>query len=94
MRVGLELPAHRRRGGDGAGLAHAAHRHAEVFGLDHHDGSARIQLAHQRVGDLRGQPFLHLRPLGVKIHQPRDFRQPGDPAVLTGDIADVRHPVE
>ena len=82
--VVLELAAHRRRRRRRAGLANTAHGHAQVFGLDHHDGAARSQLAHQRIGDLRGQPFLYLWPLGVEIHQPGDLRQPGDPAVDPG----------
>ena len=53
-----------------------------------------IQLAHQRIRDLRGQPLLHLRPLRVQVDQPGDFRQPGDAAVHTRDVADVGHPVE
>ena len=65
-----------------------------MFRLDHDDGAARIQLAHQRVGDLRGQPFLHLRAFGIQIDKPRDLRKPGDPAVLAWDVPDVRHPVE
>ena len=36
----------------GTGLADAAHRHAQVLGLDDDDHAARIELAHQRVGDL------------------------------------------
>ena len=48
----------------------------------------------QRVGDLAGQPLLHLRPAGVDLDQPGQLGQPGDPAVLARDVADVRHAVE
>ena len=38
--TGFELTAHRRRRGDGAGLADTAHRHAQVLGLDDDDHPA------------------------------------------------------
>ena len=77
-----------------AGLADPAHRHAQVLGLDHDDHALRVQLADQRVGDLRGQPLLHLRAPGVEVDQPGELGQPGDPAVAARDVADVRDPVE
>ena len=54
----------------------------------------RAQPLHQRVGDLPGQPLLHLRAAGEPVHQPRQLRQSGDPAVVAGDVPDVRHAVE
>ena len=66
------------------GLADAAHRHAQVLGLDHDDHPARLELAHQRVGDLGGQPLLHLRAPGVDVDQPGQLGQAGDPAVAPG----------
>ena len=46
------------------------------------------------VGDLRGEPLLHLRAPGVHLDQPGQLRQPGDAAVGAGDVADVRDTVE
>src|SRR5207248_2038040 len=37
-----ELPFHRRSDGDGTRLAHAAHRHAEVLGLDDDEHTPRL----------------------------------------------------
>ena len=53
-----------------------------------------VEPLHQQVGDLRGQPLLHLRPAGVDLDQPGQLGQSGDPAVGAGDVADVRHAVE
>ena len=44
---------------------------------------------HQRVGDLGGQPLLHLRALGVDVDQPGQLGQAGDLAALGRDVADV-----
>src|SRR3954466_2526323 len=48
------------RGGDrgGAGLADAAHGHAQVLGLDDHDDTLRLEDVVERIGDLAGQPLL------------------------------------
>ena len=61
----MKLPADRTGDGLRSGLADAAHRHAQMLGLDDDDGPARVELAHQRVGDLAGQPFQHLLTFGV-----------------------------
>ena len=82
-------PAHRRGDGGRAGLADAAHRHAEVLGLDHDQHALRLEAALELVGDLGRQPFLHLRALGVRVDQPGQLRQPGDPAVVVRDVGDV-----
>ena len=50
---------------------------------------AGLERALDRVGDLRGEPLLHLRPPGVAVDQPGDLRQPGDAAVLARDVGDV-----
>ena len=71
-----------------------AHRHAEVLGLDHHQHAARVERVDQRVGDLGGEALLHLRPLGEAVDQPGDLRQPGDPAVVAGDVGHVGAPGE
>ena len=52
------------------------------------------RMLHQRVGDLGGQPLLHLRAAGEHVDQPGQLGQPGDPAVLRRDVADVRDAVE
>ena len=48
----------------------------------------------ERVGDLGGEPLLHLRPPGEPVDEPRELRQPGDAAVVARDVRDVRRPVE
>ena len=58
------------------------------------DHAARLELLHQQVGDLRGEPLLHLRPAGVDLDQPGQLGQPGDPPVRARDVADVRHALE
>ena len=63
----LNDAAHGRGHRPGAGLADPAHRHAQVLGLDDDDDAARLEPAHQRVGDLAGQPLLHLRAAGVEV---------------------------
>src|SRR5918997_1491339 len=89
-----EHPAHGRRGGARAGLADPPHAHAEVLGLDHHDHALRFQLAHQGVGHLSREPFLHLRPPRVQVDEPGDLPHPGDPPLGVRDVTDVRHTVE
>lgn len=93
-RAGLEHTAHGGGGGAGARLTDSPHRHAEVLGLHDHDDSARFELAHHRVGDLRGETLLHLRPLRVQVDDPRQLRQARHPARLARDVADVRDAVE
>src|SRR5450631_152326 len=62
--------------------------------LDDHDDSTRRQGVLESVGDLTGQPLLHLRQLRVQIHQPCDFRQAGDLALHVRQIANVSNAVE
>ena len=45
------------------------------------------QHVHDRVGDLVGQPLLHLQPAGEDVHDPRHLGQAEDLAV--GDVGDV-----
>ena len=47
-----------------------------------------------RVGDLGGEPLLHLRPLRVAVDEAGDLREPGDAAVVAGDVRDVGAAVE
>ena len=42
-----------------------------------------------RVGDLRRHALLHLQPVGEGVDQTGQLRQPGDPAVVTGNVAHV-----
>ena len=46
------------------------------------------------VGDLRGQALLDLRATGEDLDEPGELGQPGDPAVLARDVADVGDAVE
>ena len=41
------------------------------------------------VGDLGGHPLLDLEPLGEAVDQPGQLGQPGDPAVVAGDVGHV-----
>src|SRR5215207_5839082 len=68
------------RAGDGfrAWLAYAAHGHAEVLALDDHNHPARLQDVVDRIGDLGGESFLHLRSLGVDINEAGELAEPGD----------------
>ncbi len=49
--------------------------------LDHARRALRAQLLHQRVGDLRRQPFLHLRPSREPFDEPGELAQADDLAV-------------
>ncbi len=78
-----------------AGLVHAASRHAEVFGLEHHGNAFRIQDFLNRVGDLGRHLFLNLEALGVSIDNPRELRDADDAAARNigdpGAADDRRH---
>ena len=52
------------------GLADAAHRHAQVLGLDDDDDALHVEVLDERVGDLGGEPLLHLRAAGEDLDQP------------------------
>src|SRR5699024_3937588 len=86
--------AHRRGDRPRTGLAHPAHRHAQVFALDHHDHATGIEQLHQRIGDLGGETLLHLRALGVDVHQTGELAQAGHGAGRGGDVAHVGHAVD
>ena len=53
----------------GARLADAPHRHAQVLGLDDHEHAPGLEDLLDGVGDLRGEPLLHLGPAGVAVDQ-------------------------
>ena len=85
-----EQAPHRRGDRGRARLADAPHRHAQVLGLDHHQHAPGLRaLRSMRVGDLGGEPLLHLRALGVAVDQPGQLRQAGDAAVVVRDVGDV-----
>ena len=65
-----------------------------MLGLDQHEGAARRERGDDRVGDLRREPLLHLRPLRVAVDEARDLREAGDAAVVAGDVRDVGAAVE
>src|SRR5262249_47031865 len=92
-RIVLEHAPHGGRDGEGAGLLHAPHRHAQVLGLDDHE-HVRREDVDEGVGDLGGQPLLHLGALGEPGDHARQLRQPGDAPVGVGDVRDVGAPVE
>ena len=83
-----QLPAGARVVAEGAQHATGHHRHprlvdparghALVLRLDDHRHAARIEHLLDRVGDLRGQLFLDLQPLGIGVDQP-------------GQLADAHH---
>src|SRR6266511_1931003 len=62
--------SHGRGDGLRPGLADPPHRHAQVLGLDHDDGALRLEYVHQRIGELRCQPLLDLRPPRVHVDEP------------------------
>src|SRR6516164_1240733 len=43
--------------------------------------STRVDFVIDGVGDLRGQPFLHLEPSGKHINMPRYFAEPDNLAI-------------
>src|SRR6266536_198271 len=90
----FEDAAYRRGDRTRAGLLDAAHGHAHVLAIQHRDHPARLEPLHQQVGDLGGEPLLHLRTAGEDVDKSRQLGQPGDPAVVAGDVADVRDAVE
>src|SRR5438477_427551 len=79
------------RGGDRvrSRLLHAPDGHAHVLRLDDDEHALRLEDPHERVRHLRREPLLHLRSPGVALHDPCHLRQPGDAAVLPGDVGDV-----
>ena len=86
-RVVAQRAAHARRDRGGARGPHAAQRHAHVLGLDDDAHPARVQVGVQPVGDVRGEPLLHLRAVGVQLHDAGELGEPEDPRA--GKVADV-----
>src|SRR3990172_4512304 len=66
---------------------------AKMLGLNHHGGALRIQSSlAQKVGDLRGETLLDLRPASEDLDQARHLADAEDASLR--NVADVRHPVE
>jgi hypothetical protein len=63
-----------------------------VGGGEHHADAGGLQHLHHRVGDLVGEPLLHLEPPGKDVHDPRHLRQTQNLAV--GDVGHVGPPEE
>ena len=53
---------------------------------------ARVQVVLQPVGDLLGEPLLHLQVAGEQVEHAGELRQAEDP--LARQVADVRDPAE
>src|SRR4051812_48273058 len=75
--VVLEDAPDRRGHGECSRLADAAHRHAEVLALQQDEHALRRQHFDHRVGDLRRQPLLDLRPAGEALDEPGELRESG-----------------
>ena len=63
-------------------LVDATRRHAMMNRLDHYADTPGLENFLDRVGDLRGQPFLDLKPSGIGFDHARawKYRRPVDPA--------------
>ena len=87
-RVVAEGAEHRARHRERVLLLDAAHRHAQMRRF-HHDGDAeRRDLVADRVGDLVGQPLLHLQAAAEDVDEPRNLAE-ADHLVArnVGDVA-------
>ena len=87
-----EMSAQRAGDHQAAGLFYAAHGHAGVRGFDQHRDAARLELRHERVGDLAGQALLNLQAQREALDQARQLAQAHDLAF--GQIGNVRLPHE
>ena len=68
-------------GGDGCGpgRCHATHGHAEMFGFYDDPHTARCYVVLEPVGDLLGEPFLHLGAAREQLDHPSQLRQAQNP---------------
>jgi len=73
--VGTEGSQHRTGDRERVLLLHAAHRHAEMRGLDDHRHAKRGDLLLDRLGDLARQTLLDLQPAAENIHEPGNFTE-------------------
>ena len=85
--VGPKEASHRRGNCVGAWLSDAPHRHAQVLGLYHHQDAPWVEGVFNGVGNLSGEPLLHLGHAGIPLHHPGQLGQPSDASVLVGDVA-------
>src|SRR5688572_25764380 len=69
-------------------LLHATHHGAQMRRLDHACHALGLELLHEELGHLHGEPLLHLEALRVHVDDARDLRQPDHPAAR--QVADVR----
>src|SRR5437763_12581985 len=65
----------------------AAQRHAEVLCLDDHADALGCELLIEPIGDLLGQPLLHLQATGEHLDNASEFGQSEYSTV--GDVAHV-----
>src|SRR5262245_47335304 len=82
-----EAAEHRARDRARVLLLHAAHQHAHVLRLDDDTDAERGDLVVDRLGDLRGEPLLHLQPPAEDLDHSGDLAQPDD--LLVREIRDV-----
>lgn len=68
------------------------HHHAQVDGVGDDPDPLGPENVPDRLGDLLGQPFLHLESPGKNIDDARNLRESDDPPI--GDVGDVHLPVE
>ena len=78
-RIVLEEAGELGRQGRGALLLHAAHRHAQMLGLEHHGDAARLQDLVDRLGDLRRHGLLGLQAAGKASTRRASFDRPTTP---------------
>ena len=78
--------------GAGAGLLHAAQRHAEVLGLEDDPHALGPQLVLQARRDLRREALLQLKAAGEEVDHACELREPQD--ALRGEVGDVGDAVE
>ncbi len=72
--------------------SHAAQGHALMFRLDDHPNTLGVQIGVEPVGNLLGQPLLHLQSSGKPVDDAGQLRQSDD--ALIGQIPDVRNSME
>src|SRR6185369_5853886 len=77
----FETAKHRARYRNGMLLFHAAHDHAKMLRFNDYRNAARMNFVIDGFGDLRGQPFLHLKSSGVHINETWNLAQADNAAV-------------
>ena len=64
-----------------------------MLAFGHDDDALGVRVFHQRVRDLLGDAFLHLRATRVQLHQSGELAQ-SDDLPVGRDVADMRDAVE